>query len=1180
MGYIHSVYSGGGVCGVVSDRTRPGSDPVPALHRLSSREREQNRLLKHSLSLLLRTKTADGASLGELGTVVCERLARLSDVTGRHASSLRSFLPDIPRCDVTSLPLLAHTHLFLDAYKEQLPVTEKQDRLKARGTSLVFGKSSPPDLQLWAALLYQPLEHLLQYSRALLSLASSYHPSSSLGVYPLSCLWVQPVTEAPNGLVAIKVTTPEESFTLVSSTAQDRAVNGVLGPEGQRSSSRLAVAMAMSRSTSYTFKGEGRLREAVYTGAWLAGRMHGRGTLKWPDGRSYSGTFRDGLEDGSGHWRDGQIQGYGTYRYASGEVYEGCFHDGQRHGYGMLTSGRPAKANIFIGQWVHDKKTGYGVSDDIIRGEKYMGEWQGDQRQGVGVLLSQSGLYYQGSFRDHRMAGQGLLVTDDDTSFRGEFSEDWTINGKGHLCVRSGEVLEDQRYQGVFEECLSRLGCTSPGTRDQETAWNNVAITMTGCRRESPDLSRSQNRLLEGLEVIPQHGEPLTASAYDNLCRYLAMAFATPLHPLGWLLETLVMAYRVTYVGAGCHPRLLPQAVTELQSYLPRILSVVRYSLVVRVTSSLLPGEILTSVMEEIRRAVTRDISGAQLLHMLLRAPWLHGLLKVYDCLLEFKTLDHRATLPHASGLAYQIMDELRMVDYPSDEARELYEILQSPHIQGVLSSHDSVALSDYEPVLLPLPEEIPGDEDAMRIVCLVKNDQPLGATIKRDEETGEIYIARVIHGGLADRSGLLHPGDLLLEVNGNPVEGLEPEQVIQILIHSQGTILFKVIPNTPQNATTNSSVVMRAMVDYSPEQDWSLPCPDVGMSFRKGQLLEVVDQTDGHWWQARKLPITNSCAGLIPSASMLKSKRREQWWSQPVPIPSSIHPDEAGSDIIDGIYLAGFRRSFRLWRRMAYRGCRLSCYSCSPQSSLSNPYEEVVLYQRSPQDKHRLIVLVGASGVGVNELRRNLIKTKPSSFQGPIPYTTRPIKEGELSGREYHFVTRELFEYMVCNNRFLEYGLSRGHLYGTSSESIGEVLKTGRMCIIDAEPHLKPYVIFIRPPERHILRLTRGHARILTSCDTCRPFTEEDCEELEEASGLMEMRHRQLFDRTVENGSLEKATAELLSVIQEAQEEAQWVPVPWSVEEPRREDRRDKNIREERRGGLTYTMDYTKDVY
>lgn len=83
--------------------------------------------------------------------------------------------------------------------------------------------------------------------------------------------------------------------------------------------------------------------------------------------------------------------------------------------------------------------------------------------------------------------------------------------------------------------------------------------------------------------------------------------------------------------------------------------------------------------------------------------------------------------------------------------------------------------------------------------------------------------------------SGLLHPGDLLVEVNGNPVVGLEPEQVIQILvghltgnqsinphkqvelcsylcfsscqINSQGTILFKVIPDAAQSSSSLKSV-------------------------------------------------------------------------------------------------------------------------------------------------------------------------------------------------------------------------------------------------------------------------------------------------------------------------------------------------------------------------------------
>lgn len=65
--------------------------------------------------------------------------------------------------------------------------------------------------------------------------------------------------------------------------------------------------------------------------------------------------------------------------------------------------------------------------------------------------------------------------------------------------------------------------------------------------------------------------------------------------------------------------------------------------------------------------------------------------------------------------------------------------------------------------------------------------------------------------------------------------------------------------------------VYMKAMVDYCPLQDGSIPCPDAGMAFSRGDLLEVVDQSDGQWWQARKLPCAASCAGLIPSASKLK---------------------------------------------------------------------------------------------------------------------------------------------------------------------------------------------------------------------------------------------------------------------------------------------------------------------
>jgi hypothetical protein len=58
-----------------------------------------------------------------------------------------------------------------------------------------------------------------------------------------------------------------------------------------------------------------------------------------------------------------------NHSYASGEVFEGCFQDNMRHGHGLLRSGKltSSSPSMFIGQWVMDKKAGYGVFDDITR---------------------------------------------------------------------------------------------------------------------------------------------------------------------------------------------------------------------------------------------------------------------------------------------------------------------------------------------------------------------------------------------------------------------------------------------------------------------------------------------------------------------------------------------------------------------------------------------------------------------------------------------------------------------------------------------------------------------------------------------------------------------------------------------------------------------------------------------
>uniref|UniRef100_A0A803W8T7 MAGUK p55 scaffold protein 4 n=1 Tax=Ficedula albicollis TaxID=59894 RepID=A0A803W8T7_FICAL len=539
----------------------------------------------------------------------------------------------------------------------------------------------------------------------------------------------------------------------------------------------------------------------------------------------------------------------------------------------------------------------------------------------------------------------------------------------------------------------------------------------------------------------------------------------------------------------------------------------------------------VTLSLQELSLLCKRDVNGVGMLYDLLRSRWLQALLKIYECLQHYLGKRPAPVTLQARALSRE----------------------------ALLSAHDTVAQKDFEPTLPPLPDNLPENEEAMRIICLVKNNQPLGATIKRHEVTGDITVARVIHGGLADRSGLLYAGDKLVEVNGVPVEGLEPEQVINILALSQGTIMFKLIPVSDRPVSNQTTLYVRAMADYWPLQDPAIPCADAGLPFKRGEILQIVDQNDALWWQARKVSDLSACAGLIPSNHLLKRKQREFWWSQPFQPHLCLKSSICERVLQHGAFApaAGFRRSMRLCRRKA-RLNQQSCYSRCPSSccgTLAAPYEEVVRYQRHPTDRHRLIVLLGPAGVGVNELRRRLITSNPREFQSATPHTTRVQKSYEMNGREYHYISKETFENMVYSHRMLEYGEYKGYLYGTSIDAVRTVLDAGKICVIDLEPQgihlartheLKPYIIFIKPPSIGCMRQTRKNARIITDYYVNMKFKEEDLQEMEESAKKMEAQFGQFFDHVIVNDNLQEASAQLLSAVHRAQDEPQWVPAVW----------------------------------
>ncbi|XP_077322761.1 disks large homolog 4-like [Lithobates pipiens] len=85
-----------------------------------------------------------------------------------------------------------------------------------------------------------------------------------------------------------------------------------------------------------------------------------------------------------------------------------------------------------------------------------------------------------------------------------------------------------------------------------------------------------------------------------------------------------------------------------------------------------------------------------------------------------------------------------------------------------------------------------------------------------------------------------------------------------------------------------------------------------------------------------------------------------------------------------------------------------------------------------------RPIIILGPGKDRVND---DLLSEFPDKFGSCVPHTTRPKRDYEVDGRDYHFVSsREKMEKDIQSHKFIEAGQYNGHLYGTSVQSVREV--------------------------------------------------------------------------------------------------------------------------------------------
>uniref|UniRef100_A0A8P4G8W7 Discs, large homolog 4a (Drosophila) n=1 Tax=Dicentrarchus labrax TaxID=13489 RepID=A0A8P4G8W7_DICLA len=188
--------------------------------------------------------------------------------------------------------------------------------------------------------------------------------------------------------------------------------------------------------------------------------------------------------------------------------------------------------------------------------------------------------------------------------------------------------------------------------------------------------------------------------------------------------------------------------------------------------------------------------------------------------------------------------------------------------------------------------------------------------------------------------------------------------------------------------------------------------------------------------------------------------------------------------------------------------------------------------------DYARPVIILGPTKDRVND---DLLSEFPDKFGSCVPHTTRPRRDYEADGRDYHFVSsREQMERDIQSHRFIEAGQYNNHLYGTSVQSVRQVAEQGKHCILDVSANavrrlqaaqLHPVAIFIRP---------RSLENIL---DLNKRLSEDQARKALDRAIKLEQDFLECFTAIVHGDSFEEVYHLVKAVIEEQSGPYIWVP-------------------------------------
>uniref|UniRef100_A0A672LXK3 Disks large homolog 1 n=1 Tax=Sinocyclocheilus grahami TaxID=75366 RepID=A0A672LXK3_SINGR len=291
-------------------------------------------------------------------------------------------------------------------------------------------------------------------------------------------------------------------------------------------------------------------------------------------------------------------------------------------------------------------------------------------------------------------------------------------------------------------------------------------------------------------------------------------------------------------------------------------------------------------------------------------------------------------------------------------------------------------------------------------------------------------------------------------------------------------------------------TLYVRALFDYDITKDSGLPSQ--GLNFHFGDILHVLNASDEEWWQARHVTPDGEMEemGVIPSKKRVERKERARL------------------------------KTVKFNSKSRDKGVSVCC------SNIYHVWHDTNNYARP-------VIILGPMKDRIND---DLISEFPDKFGSCVPHTTRPKRDYEVDGRDYHFViSREQMEKDIQDHKFIEAGQYNNHLYGTSVQSVREVAEKGKHCILDVSGNaikrlqlaqLYPIAVFVKP--KSVDNILEMNKRLM----------EEQGRKTYDRAMKLEQEFLEHFTAIVQGDTLEEIYNQVKQIIEEQSGPFIWVPV------------------------------------